>query len=684
MSFAFYYPLIWLGAAAVAAPIWLHLRRRIDSNVVRFSALQFLDDQPAVRRRSLSPRDLPLLLLRIAGLLLLVAAFAWPYRPDVETEVLIEESRVTILDNTLSHQAEGKFEEARALLLEELKGAGRTAQIAVVELTALPRVVVGFGDRPEEAADKVRALRPSHQRGSYLAAFRTADGLLDQSLGRKKRIILLGDSQTNQWNEGLHIPPFLERIELTLPTVTAPGAANFAVHEPSVRRVFLGEQAIVEASVRLFHLGTTTSPTVTLSANGNEIVRREVDLTGQPEVMTLSAQWEADPNQWLRGEVRVDGKPDTLEGDNRAFFSLPPVREIKVDLLARSPFLQTALSPEIARGRWKARVLSLEDLKTVENLKTVPPDDEADVLCIESQLLETAPARDRVLHCLNQGKGVVLWVNRITTVAKGFLRELGIDAQEEVTPAAGASGFRYIFSEHPVFHPFRSADSGDLMEIRVHKYRRLKVPEAVPLVFSEAGDALLFEQPKSKGKLLIAAFGMNRDDTNWPIHPTFIPFLDRWLHAARTEIVMPTAYQPGEVCVWNVPPDVAASEIVLRDAEREVLRAPLEEGRARFTVPDAPGLYALHYGESTEIGRFLEVNPAPDESWLTYTAPETTAETWCRPAANDPAASSAETVKMDLAPSEILRQKLWWWLLLAGLAALLTETGWLALRKDPA
>src|SRR5262245_58251530 len=113
MEFAFFYPLAWLGAAAVGVPIWLHLHRRRESNLILFSALRFLEDQPIARRRPLWPRDLPLLLLRLLGLMLIIAAFAWPYLPSKNTEKLITESVVYILDNTLSHQASGKFEAAR-------------------------------------------------------------------------------------------------------------------------------------------------------------------------------------------------------------------------------------------------------------------------------------------------------------------------------------------------------------------------------------------------------------------------------------------------------------------------------------------------------------------------------------------------------------------------------------------
>ena len=135
MSIAFFYPLAWLGAVAVAVPIWLHLRRFEDPHLVRFSALRFLEDQPAARQRRLWPQNWPLLLLRLLGLLLLLAAFSWPYLPSRDEEILINESRTYILDNTLSHQSGGGFVKARDEIVDQLQHAGPETQIAVVEIT---------------------------------------------------------------------------------------------------------------------------------------------------------------------------------------------------------------------------------------------------------------------------------------------------------------------------------------------------------------------------------------------------------------------------------------------------------------------------------------------------------------------------------------------------------------------
>src|SRR3974377_2481690 len=100
MPFAFLNPWFWLGALALAAPIWLHLRRRRETNLLEFSALRFLDDQPQPRRGPLPLRARLAFSLGALALLSLVAAFTWPYRRDINSAP-IQESRVYLLDNTL-------------------------------------------------------------------------------------------------------------------------------------------------------------------------------------------------------------------------------------------------------------------------------------------------------------------------------------------------------------------------------------------------------------------------------------------------------------------------------------------------------------------------------------------------------------------------------------------------------
>src|SRR5262245_8431386 len=168
MPFSFLNPWLWFGAVAVAAPVWLHLRRKRQASLIRFSTLRFLDDQPVSRQSPLRLQDIILFAIRALALFSIVCGFTWPYIRGADSHP-IKESRVYILDNSLSHQASDGFARDKQRLLREVARAGPNIQVAVVELTSLPKVVVSFGDTREAARFSLEKLQPSFQRGSYLA-----------------------------------------------------------------------------------------------------------------------------------------------------------------------------------------------------------------------------------------------------------------------------------------------------------------------------------------------------------------------------------------------------------------------------------------------------------------------------------------------------------------------------------
>jgi len=73
---AFLNPIFLLGAIAAGVPVLVHLVRRTRAPRIQFPSLMFLRkiEQKTIRRRKL--RNLLLLLVRCAALLLLALAFA--------------------------------------------------------------------------------------------------------------------------------------------------------------------------------------------------------------------------------------------------------------------------------------------------------------------------------------------------------------------------------------------------------------------------------------------------------------------------------------------------------------------------------------------------------------------------------------------------------------------------------
>lgn len=668
---SFLHPWLWLGALALAIPVWLHLRAK-RGPVVAFPTLRFLADEPRPRAHGFRLRDLLLFLARAAALLLIVAGFAWPYLASPGQRVT--ESRVHLIDNTLSRQADDGLAHDLARIREALASSPSDVQNAVIELTSRPRVVVSFSDDRRTSLASLSALRPSFERGSYLEGFRLAQSLLSRSLGSRRRILVYADHQENQWAENATSPPFLEHVEVELVArPREPFRPNLSVGDPGVRRFFMGDGAFVDLAAELRHDGPFRRMRVRLLDNGNEVLTQDLALEGSVGNLTLRGQWRSDPGRWLRGELELVDTKDALAADDRIRFALPPLREGRVALLARSPYLRAALAPETMKGRWATRRLD----PAAGGLGELPEAEMPEVLVLEGDYAQSEDVRKLVLRCLNNERGVLLFLGRTTPLLQGFLRELGVEATSDV-PLARPEGFRFVATDHPIFKPFAQGELGDILEPRLFARVSLSAAHAVPLVFATSGAPVILEGTATKGRLLVFAFAMDRPQTDWPVLPSFIPFLDLALQHARSATPLETSARPGELVVHSIPHDKSARQVVLRAEGRELARAAVDPSRkARLEAPREPGFYELTYDADSTVESLIAVNPSPKESVLRYVEAPSAISSWTLPSE----AAAPQRPDERTSRRRALEQDLWWWLLLAATVFLLLESALLLARR---
>jgi hypothetical protein len=672
--FSFLNPWFWLGAMALAGPIWLHLRRRRDKHLVRFSAVQFLADQPPARRSPFRLRDSLLFAMRGLAVLLIVGAFSWPFLRKTPSRSS-SRSTVYILDNSLSRQASGAFGRDKERIVNDLNAAGPSARIAVLELKDTPRLVAQFGEEPLSAIEKVRGLKPSFQRGSYLSAFREANSLLSD-IGGMRQIVLLGDNQANQWQENVTTAAFLRDVQIETPKPQAHQLPNLWLSDGKAQRLLLGETSRVNFTMRLGHLGPAQSARVTLHASGRMVFERTIDLRGQPETLVIHGECDADPGSWLQAESIVEGTPDALEADNHLYYAVPPLEEGTVALLAQSPYLRAALSPEVMRGKWKRNLVDSRQLQAEADHAQ-----RSDVLCVESAYLQDPAGRALVQKYLDAGRGVWLILDRLSPVIDGYLRQLGLEPEGVSEPGVNdPEHIEFAISNNSIFQPFQSPDFGDLTQVTVSRYANLRPTAARTLLFSESGRGLFFESARYPKRLYVCAFGMDRTQTSWPIQQTFVPFLDLVLQAARQRVEQRTSFEPGEAAVFEVPPGLTARTVSIQQDGRELGTSNVFGGVVRLCMPETPGSYTLTVNQSHEPWQWLSVNPSARESKLVYLDTPRPIHDWSVTPGTF-AKSSDQVVSSDIGFSNILSQHIWWWMVLAGLSALAMETAWVSITE---
>jgi len=133
----------------VGLPIALHFLRKKPQTVVRFPTLRFLE-QTAIRdTRKHRLRRLLTLLLRGLVIALLAAAFARPFFADVRGRNA--HVMVVAVDNSMSMQARGRWEELRGWALEQLEELQPGDQAGVLLMNPTPAWLVPVSDNPAQA-----------------------------------------------------------------------------------------------------------------------------------------------------------------------------------------------------------------------------------------------------------------------------------------------------------------------------------------------------------------------------------------------------------------------------------------------------------------------------------------------------------------------------------------------------
>ena len=202
-------------------PIVLHLLKRDPETRVQFSAVHLLRHAPVERSSRRQLRELLLLALRVAALLLLAFAFARPFLAS--SLATSGATTVVALDTSLSMSAPGQFEKARQLAKQAIAGS-RGSLVAVVTFADGAQVASQPSVDRATANAAIDAAKPGAGGTRFRAALNASVDLLR---GRPGTIVVVTDLQETGWDVGdrASVP---ESVTLEVADVGAP-PGNLAV-----------------------------------------------------------------------------------------------------------------------------------------------------------------------------------------------------------------------------------------------------------------------------------------------------------------------------------------------------------------------------------------------------------------------------------------------------------------------
>lgn len=507
---SFLSPLFLIGALAAAVPVLLHLFHRKTDVVIDFPSVKLLTRAPVQQHRRRQLRELVLLALRVAALVLLAVSFARPY---VAGAAAPPSAPVTViaLDTSMSLSAPGQFARAQQAAVQAVEQAPASDAVALVTFADAATVVTA--PTPDRGA--VRAAIAGVTVSAAGTRYRTALAAATEVIGaRAGRVVIVTDLQQAGWeaNDEGGLPDGVDVQVVAVP----PPARNLAITSAALR------DRVVVATVQNFGAEEVTAA-VTLVVEGKTVA------TATAAMAPMAA---ADVE--LRGALRGAGVAQVAIAD-AAGYQADNTRLVALDAAPAVPIAALVADPTGATGGiYVERALSVADegrefAVTVADGRVLSKWTAAEMtrhaaLVILGTRTLDRNGRELVKTYLAGGGQVLLTLG--PDVDPGTLGDvIGADAGVSAAPVR-LPGATLVASDsrHPIFRPFL-IPSGALGDVQIDQHRRLN-PQAGRMVLARlsGGDAALTEQMVGNGRLLVFTSDLDNQWNRFPLHPAFVPF----------------------------------------------------------------------------------------------------------------------------------------------------------------
>lgn len=665
---AFLNPFFLLGLAAAAIPVLVHLVRRTRARRVQFASLMFLRriEQRTVRKRKL--RNLLLLAMRCAALLLLALAFARPYFPGKNSLAATTDrpSRVILLDASYSMRYPGVFERARQAARDHIQEAGAGEQIALVRFAQGYEVLMASKADRAEALALVDAAEPGLGSTDYLQAIQAADSLLKDAAASSRKIYLISDFQDAGWNRAASVVKLSEGVELVPVDVADDRPANVAITEVRAEPVIYSQKypGKVTARISNFSVDAVNDAAVELKLNDLAVERRQIKLDpGESEIVEFAGFNVSDGSN--RATVEVAGDEFTL--DNRFFFTIkrePQARVLAIETASRgrgeSFFIeQSLLAGDNSQYELVVKTAGSTNPAELDSYKAVIVNDAGSI----SDQLASA-----IKSFVERGGGLIIAAGKHVE-SSDFERAFSVIAParlgETVQTRGGYALMSQIKTDHPIFNVF--SRSGRLASTRVFAYHRAEPKEGASVLAAlDDGSPVIVEGLAGSGKILLITTTLDTAWNDLPLTPMFLPFVRQMLEylGGRAGV---SSYQVGQVFAASMDSSGALPLVENPGGGRIEDARKNPSGELSINAEEI-GFYRLRYSTRAD---HVAVNLDARESDLTKLAPEELLAV-VSPASGGP---ESRAVPGDVLTSEEIeaKQQLWLPLLIAALALFVGE-----------
>ncbi|MFN0107098.1 MAG: BatA domain-containing protein [Bryobacteraceae bacterium] len=648
----------FLGAAALAGlPVWLHLLRQHKTTPVTFASLMFFERRTTTSTRQRKLRYYALLAMRLLTILFLILAFSQPYWEHTIAAGSGKRMTVAAIDNSFSMRRGGAVETAKG---QALGLAGRVT-------AAEPGIVVAFGAGAREIGQKsedagtfrnnVNAVVAGDERTSYAELARVLRGL-----GEAHKMPLDVHVYTDRQKSGMPARfPDLQLpadAKLEIHDVAPSELPNFTVEAVTPPgRVFDTAKARVRATVAGLHTPKATK-TVSLVADGKVLATKPVEIAGNGRASVEFSGLDTGYG-FHRGEIRIDGAADSFPNDDTFRFAIERSDPRKVLYLHSTRDGRSALYVKAALD---AAVPNAYVIETASYETTSTPNLTNVSFVVLADPGGLNPSLEAALKDYVQ-KGGALWIAAGPfTGALSKLPVLGLAVKESRMASRAREMFQTIASKEPL-HPVIERAAG-LESVKFYQVVAVE-PSAATKVLAKTADGVpvILEQAMGEGRVLVLTSPLDNLGNNMPLHPAFIPLVERAAQYLSRQQESTGIVAVGEGVELRAVTD-RATGVEVMDPRGERALSLDQAAKATSFAPGAEGYYEVRRANGRTS--LVAVNADRRESDFTRMDEETVA-LWR--ATGEP----GEAQRTNASGERTERISPWWWLLLFVLLLTLAE-----------
>jgi hypothetical protein len=612
-------PVFLLGLLAVGVPVVLHLLHRRRLPVVLFPLVRLIERAERTRQPRRHLNRVLLLCTRAALLALLALALARTTLGPVAAVVAQGPvAAVVVLDDSLSMAAlgdEGRtaFEVGREKAVSLLRSLSEGSSCGLI-VASRPDEGEGAGlsHDVEAVASAVAGARVTERHVRMAPALRAAVRVLAQGTLPDRRVILVSDLARHGF-EGLDMPP-VDGVRPELQVI---------VPLPPADRPNRSVSGLVPETLPDGRLRVTARVAAWGEAPGTVGVEVRAGTLDSGDPRTVVGRADVQPGSgasterrfevpqpvegWAVVEARIE--PDFLGPDDVRRVAHHAARRPRLLVVDGDPqnialgsetfYLEKALAPGVGLDL-DAEVVTLAELRRDDFQGR-----DVVALCNVPEL--TLERTEALEAAVTAGAGLVVALgNRVDQrVYNGRLSRLlpatlGVPRESEEEP------------------PGVEAEAGamPMPRVKVRGHVTLEPdPEARVEWRLEGGDPLVVVGEAGRGRVALLATTLDRDWTDLPINPSYLPFLQALIdlvNPRRQASVLPPVHVGAAIDLRDLA-DAAGAGATIRKPDGT--RAPWPESGA-WKDTDLPGVYVVEAGDASGILAAVGVVPNPVESDL--------------------------------------------------------------------